>query len=122
MREPRNHLGFLFSAVGITPAHAGTTSKTNNIRGVYEDHPRSCGNHQTKRNKRLMNIGSPPLMREPLENIENLGYGSRITPAHAGTTVKGSNNYANSFTIPKEIYLVSLFKFSFVVQFVHFFI
>ena len=122
MREPLFKRAYSCGVLRITPAHAGTTRQRAKPTDEFWDHPRSCGNHHNFGITRIMYIGSPPLMREPRDHSKFASLLHRITPAHAGTTVKGSNNYANSFTIPKEIYLVSLFKFSFVVQFVHFFI
>ena len=72
----------------ITPAHAGTTTTITNNYSDCEDHPRSRGNYVLRIVTLIRAIGSPPLTRELHNGIVGKTYTVRITPAHAGTTVK----------------------------------
>ena len=73
---------------GITPAHAGKSF--NNFFAVFVigDHPRTCGEKIVCLSKPSRKSGSPPHMRGKgccnLIRFHNL----RITPAHAGKSVK----------------------------------
>ena len=70
----------------ITPAYAGTTLLSVSRPGGIEDHPRLRGNHASWSYFLDIDIGSPPLTREPLQISFRECSGSRITPAYAGTT------------------------------------
>jgi len=54
---------------------------------MTEDHPRSRGNHFRIVFSVSVNIGSPPLAREPLVDEAQGRYRVGITPARAGTTL-----------------------------------
>ena len=54
----------LFPAGGITPARAGTTSRTIVGMSFSQDHPRSRGNNKSELTKLGRKLGSPPLARE----------------------------------------------------------
>ena len=74
------------SCKGITPARAGKTF-INNLQGsLGKDHPRSCGKDFSGDGPVLLQIGSPPLVRERLVPHHNVGHVGRITPARAGKT------------------------------------
>ena len=68
----------------ITPAHAGNRSQTPAFCGCTGDHPRTCGEQPSMKDKDLMEKGSPPHMRGtvPMHLSEKDIHG--ITPAHAG--------------------------------------
>jgi len=70
---------------GITPAHAGSIEKPIYVPVPPEDHPRACGEHDTKRLYADFDKGSPPRMRgaSPLRSKMRRWQG--ITPAHAGS-------------------------------------
>ena len=51
---------------GITPAHAGTTTKTTNRLATVRDHPRSRGDNLVIGDVDLTVKGSPPLTRGQL--------------------------------------------------------
>ena len=79
VREPHPRVCVHPATAGITPACAGTTRR---------DHPRVCGNHPTASCRVMPFAGSPPRVREPLFNVDNMRSETRITPACAGTTSK----------------------------------
>ena len=87
MREPPDGCSELGSFYGITPAHAGTTSRVLKQPRVLVDHPRSCGNHMSCALSSRNFLGSPPLMREPHQPFKFAKVCTGITPAHAGTTI-----------------------------------
>ena len=86
MREPPLIGGSNVNTTGITPAHAGTTTRHCVQTRRYRDHPRSCGNHGGPYNQTKTLSGSPPLMREPPDNRCSKRSIAGFTPAHAGTT------------------------------------
>ena len=85
----RGLLGHSISQAGfgrITPACAGTTHATHNYRVRPGDHPRVCGDYTWKAALRACAWGSPPRVRGlPYRRIWPR-WGTRITPACAGTT------------------------------------
>ena len=75
------------SCKGITPARAGKTF-INNLQGALgKDHPRSCGKDFSGDGPVLLQIGSPPLVRERQTDPAGSHTHTRITPARAGKTV-----------------------------------
>ena len=69
---------------GITPAHAGKRLDPKEMRKIYRDHPRTCGEKNASHANDKANLGSPPHMRGKVY-METLPiYQSGITPAHAG--------------------------------------
>ena len=60
------------------------------------DHPRSCGKDQKELRTKELQLGSPPLVRERLQQNGSLVAILRITPARAGKT--------NSFTEAKALH------------------
>ena len=76
------------AGVGITPAHAGKTIGDRRHDRQPRDHPRACGENESRREIKKATEGSPPRMRGKLfckpSNISALG----ITPAHAGKTAQ----------------------------------
>ena len=88
MREPLIQHYLLYQVLGITPAHAGTTILLAFFGFPSKDHPRSCGNHELRLQALRNSSGSPPLLREPQYKKRSGLKSSRITPAHAGTTLR----------------------------------
>ena len=72
--------------LGITPARAGKTQHYGLERGIRGDHPRSCGKDMMPASTALMELGSPPLVRERPSQFLSLFITAGITPARAGKT------------------------------------
>ena len=70
----------------ITPARAGKTWTTTRRTSASRDHPRSCGKDYVIDNKDIAKRGSPPLVRERLDDRDRVILGVGITPARAGKT------------------------------------
>ena len=75
---------------GIIPAHAGNTVGHFCFLSNIWDHPRACGEHDTPLHTPLNVIGSSPRMRGTPAQHRALLDESRIIPAHAGNTSRGS--------------------------------
>ena len=71
----------------IIPAHAGSTPRVTRARTASGDHPRACGEHANGIWHRKRVQGSSPRMRGARLSHEKSPLGSRIIPAHAGSTV-----------------------------------
>ena len=75
---------------GIIPACAGNTSRPNAEPESWRDHPRVCGEHDTRGIRRLHNSGSSPRVRgtrcAPSKPVHLTG----IIPACAGNTLPGA--------------------------------
>ena len=72
---------------GITPAHAGKTSRKDNKKRVTGDHPRACGENVFRKRLNPWRKGSPPRMRGKHARVAAGVNTERITPAHAGKTI-----------------------------------
>ena len=72
----------------ITPAHAGKTRQFCIPKRLRSDHPRTCGENLSMSSPQCLQYGSPPHMRgkHPLWFISRCS--CRITPAHAGKTLR----------------------------------
>ena len=72
------------AAGGITPAYAGKSSKQYQVNGIFQDHPRVCGEKLYSVLTPYPGKGSPPRMRG--KGPASLVYGryEGITPAYAG--------------------------------------
>ena len=69
---------------GITPAHAGKSTRGTDAHKRAEDHPRVCGEKKTAENRAQVINGSPPRMRgKGILTLRTNGC-MRITPAYAG--------------------------------------
>ena len=76
----------MISKARITPAHAGTRRAARSPVDAYADHPRTRGDKwRTPSPDRVMR-GSPPHTRGQAHWLETYKKGTRITPAHAGTS------------------------------------
>ena len=78
----------VLSALRITPAHAGKTVFRNTLRTSRTDHPRTCGENIRSLCSGILNAGSPPHMRGKQRFSCILRVKKRITPAHAGKTLR----------------------------------
>ncbi len=86
MREtrPLEYAGYVY--LRITPAYAGNTSSILIISPAFRDHPRVCGKHIVFHRRRHNPPGSPPRMRETLQQLKIMLEKQGITPAYAGNT------------------------------------
>ena len=75
---------FTLSLSGITPAYAGKRSVTKPRRTKRTDHPRPCGEKLSTKDFIAPPSGSPPRMREKVEDKVREYKAQRITPAYAG--------------------------------------
>ena len=87
---------------GITPARAGTTHLPFSQNLLWQDHPRSRGNHTVNLREYFGNVGSPPLTREPLLLASSSASPMGITPAHAGTTFLGDYAWKKAGDHPRS--------------------
>ena len=72
----------------ITPAHAGKTPDNDQKEVGYSDHPRTCGENMCNSSAVGVVVGSPPHMRGKLVSDIPIPALCRITPAHAGKTLR----------------------------------
>ena len=70
----------------ITPAPAGNTTSDSSCSARSRDHPRACGKHELMQIFSLVNLGSPPRLRETLSHSASPSACTGITPAPAGNT------------------------------------
>ena len=70
----------------IIPAHAGSTRPPSGIQTPASDHPRTCGEHAVDEVLASVLAGSSPHMRGAHGPTPDNLTGSRIIPAHAGST------------------------------------
>ena len=84
MRGKVPRTAFMTSCGGITPAHAGKSSRRFAALGGLRDHPRACGEKAPLRRKKDLILGSPPRMRGKGEDLTEYQRKLGITPAHAG--------------------------------------
>ena len=90
MRGTQNNNRNPVAPVRIIPAHAGNTALGIATTALTGDHPRACGEHDTPLHTPLNVIGSSPRMRGTPAQHRALLDESRIIPAHAGNTSRGS--------------------------------
>ena len=76
-------------AMGITPAHAGKSFRTTIRAEFCQDHPRTCGEKFVLCLHRNQMLGSPPHMRGKGQQGLFVFLFQRITPAHAGKSLRG---------------------------------
>ena len=74
---------------GITPAHAGKSSRRCSSRRCCRDHPRACGEKNWSVGVSDYLKGSPPRMRGKVREIKTGKSRRGITPAHAGKSAGG---------------------------------
>ena len=73
-------------SAGITPARAGKTWIFVSTIWDAWDHPRSCGKDVRASAVGCCRPGSPPLVRERRQGLEDTALRAGITPARAGKT------------------------------------
>ena len=81
---------------GITPACAGKTKSATMFHQHHRDHPRVCGKNYYGDELRTSAVGSPPRVREKLNQWVKAYQDFGITPACAGKTTRlicGKSNY-----------------------------
>ena len=71
---------------GITPAGAGKTWAVCRTKIAGGDHPRRCGENETKWKTTHRNKGSPPQVRGKRDELPRDTLPAGITPAGAGKT------------------------------------
>ena len=86
MRGKQGVGGFRPRPAGITPAHAGKTSRRSQGISRKGDHPRACGENSTISQRSVRSEGSPPRMRGKHISLKAVKVVLGITPAHAGKT------------------------------------
>ena len=72
----------------ITPAHAGKTLICRHATPFLADHPRTCGENFFRLSSWSEKYGSPPHMRGKHPYHQQPPDSLRITPAHAGKTLR----------------------------------
>ena len=88
MRGKHELTEFRHSLSRITPAHAGKTFDLTITPCTISDHPRACGENQASFSHLRLKRGSPPRMRGKLRLVGYRHHTHRITPAHAGKTLR----------------------------------
>ena len=86
MRGKQNLLTATYSENRITPAGAGKTHCSHSFAPKSEDHPRGCGENNSKSVATSFVAGSPPRMRGKHAWELPIYPTDRITPADAGKT------------------------------------
>ena len=85
----------------ITPACAGKTTFSAFAFMIPRDHPRVCGKNSANLSGQLANLGSPPRVREKLNDSEYSVKALRITPACAGKTPPRTSHSVNGRDHPR---------------------
>ena len=75
------------AAAGITPAYAGKRPITLHHIFKLEDHPRLCGEKDSRPIYLTNSQGSPPPMRGKVSHCATGKISKRITPAYAGKSL-----------------------------------
>ena len=85
-RGKRTGKNTLFKPPRLIPAHAGKTSPGQGRPRWCAAHPRSRGENEQGRTPFLSPLGSSPLTRGKLDDVQRGPVGPRLIPAHAGKT------------------------------------
>ena len=83
--KPRER-GYIPTAEGLIPAHAGKTGRPARPRGQRRAHPRSRGENVVRGSGPIREQGSSPLTRGKLLRRDYRRYVPGLIPAHAGKT------------------------------------
>ena len=97
----------MLAKVGITPAYAGNTYQSVNVRTWKEDHPRLRGEYIITESQFPDCKGSPPLTRGIHGPERVFAKICGITPAYAGNTLKESLIYSIFPLSATKFHLVS---------------
>ena len=98
------------SPAGITPAHAGKSSLNLSCKCLRRDHPRTCGEKMELFTPVPPEDGSPPHMRGKDVGNDRIVMEHRITPAHAGKSLKVRKGETHNSDHPRtcgEKYILS---------------
>ena len=87
MRGKRSSLHSNLVEDGLIPAHAGKTTKAQEIATQWPAHPRACGENEAPIDKRGRAVGSSPRMRGKRALTLETVYRCGLIPAHAGKTI-----------------------------------
>ena len=90
-----------FRTPRITPAHAGKTVKKTKSSTLASDHPRACGENISRCSATVSSSGSPPRMRGKHSRCAIPFGQARITPAHAGKTLRAKGKVATLADHPR---------------------
>ena len=88
MRGKEMFLRHSHDSKGITPAHAGKRAYFDGRSRRRGDHPRPCGEKSVLWSAQSANRGSPPPMRGKVRGLCLYAARLRITPAHAGKSLR----------------------------------
>ena len=86
MRGARSGIVNAVSSGRIIPADAGSTSPTTGTARLKRDHPRGCGEHQSRLRRLSSQAGSSPRMRGAHYRCAERAWRLGIIPADAGST------------------------------------
>ena len=86
MRGARQPFRVRVGQMRIIPAYAGSTLRAGKATGVYQDHPRVCGEHSLVPAWVVLRPGSSPRMRGARRPGDIALHRHRIIPAYAGST------------------------------------
>ena len=75
----------------ITPAYAGKSQARPQQADTSQDHPRLCGEKETRRGGTSILLGSPPPMRGKGGEFASYSVRTGITPAYAGKSTHRRN-------------------------------
>ena len=90
------------TAAWLTPANAGTTRPLLFARSRARAHPRECGDDVQLRDAFRRVFGSPPRMRGRRRERRIPPSHGGLTPANAGTTLRGLKRQWHSAAHPRE--------------------
>ena len=86
MRGTHGSSSLVSFLLGIIPAYAGNTKSVSVWSSCGWDHPRVCGEHPIRRDRRGQRGGSSPRMRGTRVGVLQCGDRGGIIPAYAGNT------------------------------------
>ena len=101
MRGKAVQLPVVISTTRITPAYAGKSIDISKWNGNIEDHPRLCGEKNSKSTGSSMAIGSPPPMRGKVSLIFCKYSRTGITPAYAGKRNRDQKRHTGKWDHPR---------------------
>ena len=88
--------------IRLIPAHAGKTSPGQGRPRWCAAHPRSRGENEQGRTPFLSPLGSSPLTRGKLDDVQRGPVGPRLIPAHAGKTLPVSPRRSRTRAHPRS--------------------
>ena len=86
----------------IIPARAGSTRIVHDEDVIFEDHPRSCGEHYLPVSSATCFLGSSPLVRGARVRLAVVFVASGIIPARAGSTDHARVHLADVWDHPRS--------------------